>query len=228
MIKINLLPLDKRKTERTPLKGAGLMIADALVFGVVAILVIISMIQIGHVNTRIEQQKKTLASLQDDVKRHDQLMAESIQLGRDFADLEKVTAARPFLWSEVIDGVWEAVNKHKRVWLDSIEVSDGKQMDSKFKQLDGKTPFQGAKYGLVLKSHVGGIDLKGMTSFRGELKENDILSRYFPIVNFDTQWQVAEQKEFADKFSVDFEVLMLNTGQTTTNTQAPTGKKAAP
>jgi hypothetical protein len=228
MIKINLLPLDKRKTERTPLKGAGLMIADALVFGVVAILVIISLIQINHVNTQIEAQKKTLASLQDDVKKHDQLMAESIQLGRDFADLEKVTAARPFLWSEVFDAVWDAVNKHKRVWLDSIEVSDGKQMDSKFKQIDGKTPYQGGKYGIVLKSHVGGIDLKGMTAFRGELKENDVLARYFPVINFDTQWSTMEQKEFADKFSVDFEVLLVNMGQTSTNTPAPTGKKAAP
>src|SRR5262245_48955887 len=166
MIKINLLPLDKRKTERTPLKGAGLMIADALVAGVVVILFIISLIQINYVDTQIDQQTKTLASLQDDVRKHDQLLAKSIQLQKDFNDLEMITAARPFLWSEVFDAIWDAVNKHKRVWLDSIEVTDGKQMDSKFKQMDGKTPFQGGQYGISLKSHVGGIDVKGMTAFR--------------------------------------------------------------
>ncbi|HZN61201.1 MAG TPA: DUF948 domain-containing protein [Planctomycetota bacterium] len=228
MIKINLLPLDKRKTERTPLKGAGLMIADALVAGVVVILVIISLIQIGHVNTQIDQQTKTLASLQDDVRKHDQLLAKSIQLQKDFNDLEMITAARPFLWSEVFDAIWDAVNKHKRVWLDTIEVTDGKQMDTKFKQMDGKTPFQGGKYGIALKSHVGGIDVKGMTAFRGELKENEVLSRFFPVVNFDTQWSVMEQKEFADKFSIDFDVLLVNMGQTSANTPVPTGKKATP
>src|SRR5688572_4575340 len=111
MIKINLLPLDKRKTERTPLKGAGLMIADAAVLVVVAILVVISFIQIGNVTTEIDAQKKTLESLQPFVKQHDQLQGEVARLSTEEGDLKKVTATRPFEWSEIFDAIWDVVNK---------------------------------------------------------------------------------------------------------------------
>jgi hypothetical protein len=223
MIKINLLPLDKRKTERTPLKGAGLMIADAAVFVVVAILVVISLIQIGNVNTEIEAKKKTLASLQGDVKRWEVLTAEVAVLDRDAKDLEQVTAMRPFEWSEVFDKIWDAADKHKRLWCDGWEIADGKQMESKVKALDPKTTVTSCKYGIVLKCHVGGLDVKAMTAFRKELKEEPTLAKLFPIINFDIQFAVMEQKEFAEKFSIDFEVILINTGQTK---QAPVGTPA--
>ncbi len=218
MIKINLLPLDKRKTERTPLKGAGLMIADAVVFAAVAILVVISLIQIGNVQAEIDAKKKTLASLQDDVRRHDELKRQSETLQMEYNDLEKVTATRPFKWSEVVDGLWEAVDKHKRVWIDSCEVADAKVIDGKIKQVDPKTPLPPAKYGIVLRCHVAGFDVKSMTAFRQELKENEKLTRYFPMINFDVQWTKMEQKEFAEKASLDFDVILINTGQTEANT----------
>jgi hypothetical protein len=228
MIKINLLPLDKRKTERTPLKGAGLMIADAAVAAVVAILVVISFIQIGNVNAEIEANKKTLESLQPFVQQHDALLAEVTRLTAEEADLKKVTSTRPFEWSEVFDSIWDAIHKHKRVWLDSIELVDGKQMESKFKQMDAQSPASNARYGIILKCHVAGADVKGMTAFRRELKENPVVSRYFPHLNFDVQWNKMEQKEFAEKFSLDFEIHLVNTGQTKENTSAVTAVRREP
>ena len=221
MIKINLLPLDKRKTERTPLKGAGLMIADAAVLGVVVILIVIHVIQIGNLNTEIVETKKVVASLQEDVKKHDMLKAKAEELTRQLTDLEKVTGTRPFFWSEVIDGLWDVVAKHKRVWLDDIQQADGKMMEQKLKALDANTPVTNAKHGILLKCHVGGLDVRAMTNFRRELREHPTLSRYFPVVNFDTSHRQMDQKEFAEKFSLDFEVFMVNTGQTTENTSAP-------
>lgn len=228
MIKINLLPLDKRKTERTPLKGAGLMMADAAIAGAFIIAAIISWIQVLNTEAQVEAKKKTLDSLQEDVKKHDRLLAQSQQLQRDADDLARVTGMRPFEWSEIFDKIWDAIEKHKRVWVDSMEMADGKQMDSKIKALDPKTTVSGAKYGVVLKCHVGGIDVKAMTAFRRELKDDPTLSRYFPIVNFDTQWTVAEQKEFVEKFSLDFEVILVNTGQTKLNTTATPVKRTSP
>ena len=214
MIKINLLPLDKRKTERTPLKGAGLMIADAAVIGVILIGVIISWIQILNTGKEIDEKEKTLASLQEDVKKHDRLTAEVAQLQRDADDLARVTGMRPFEWSEVFDKIWDCVEKQKRVWLDSIEFAEGKQMESKVKALDQKTSITNVKYGVVLKCHVGGLDVKSLTAFRRELKEDPTLSRLFPHMNFDIQYSVMDQKDFVEKYSLDFEVLLLNTGQT--------------
>lgn len=221
MIKINLLPLDKRKAERTPLKGAGLMIADAAVFAVVAILVIISLIQIAHVKNEIDEKNKTLASLAEDVKKHDRLKTQAEQLERDAKDLESVTATRPFEWSEVFDKVWDVVDKHKRVWLDSIELADGGQMNSLMKQRDPDTTITGCKYGIVIKAHVAGLDVKAMTAFRMELKDDPTLSKLFPNLNWDTQWRVSDQKDYVEKFSLDFEVILINTGQKKDVSTAP-------
>ena len=218
MIKINLLPLDKRKTERTPLKGAGLMIADALVIGVFVVLVIISLLQISVVKTEIAEQQKTLESLQPDVKKHDALKTEVAQLERDLADLEKVTATRPFEWSVIFDALWDVIHKHKRVWVDTMELAEGKQMENKFKQMDPKANVNNFRYGVVLRCHVGGIDLKSMTSFRRDLREHPVLARYFPTMNFDVQYSTMDQKDFQEKMSIDFEVLLVNSGQTDKNT----------
>jgi hypothetical protein len=218
MIKINLLPLDKRKTERTPLKGAGLMIADALVIGVFVVLIIISLLQISVVRSNIEEQKKTLDSLQEAVREHDKLKADVSQLERDLGDLEKVTGTRPFEWSVIFDALWDVIHKHKRVWVDSMELADGKQMENKFKQMDPKANVANFKYGIVLRCHVGGLDLKSMTAFRRDLREHPTLARYFPSMNFDVQYSTMEQKDFTEKWSIDFEVFLVNSGQTDKNT----------
>lgn len=228
MIKINLLPLDKRKTERTPLKGAGLMVADAIVIAVVAILIVIHWIQIGNYETEIAAKRKTLASLQGDVKVHDDLLARSQRLQAEYNDLEKITATRPFKWSEVVDAIWDAVNKHKRVWLDSIEQMDGKQVESKMKALDTNSPLTGVRYGIHLKCHVSGLDVRAFTAFRQELKESPRVARFFPNMNFDVQWTAMEQKEFTEKFSLDFEIMLINTGQSTSNTPEPATARSSP
>jgi hypothetical protein len=227
MIKINLLPLDKRKTERTPLKGAGLMIADAAIFVGVAILVVISLIQISNTNAEIAQHEKTLKDLAPAVKEHDQLLATSKKREGELKDLELVTGTRPFEWSQVIDLIWDSVSKHKRVWLDSFEMTDGKTMESKISSIDPNTPLKGQiKHGIVLKCHVSGLDVRAMTAFRKELRENAELARFFPIMNFDVQYGKNEEREALEKYSLEFEISLVNTGQTKDNTPEPVKARA--
>jgi len=213
MIKINLLPPEKRKAERTPLPRFGLMMADAAVLGVVLILVIISYIQILNTEKEIEVKKSELAELQPFVQKHDKLQRDLAVLKGELEALGKITGLRPFQWWQVLDYIWDTVEDNKRVWLDSMEVADGRQMGSKLKALDPDSKDNPA-YGVVLRCHVGGLDVKGMTNFRMALKNHPELKKLFPIVNFDTQWTVADQKDFVEKYSLDFEVILVNTGQT--------------
>ena len=216
MIKINLLPPEKRKAEKTPLPRFGLMMADVAVLGVVLVLLIISYLQILRKETEIEVKKSELADLQPFVQTHDKLLAESNILKAELASLEQVTGLRPFEWWQIFDAIWDVVEDNKRVWLDSMEVVDGKQISSKIKGLDGD--FKGdVKYGVILKCHVGGLDVKGMTTFRMNLKDHPLLDQLFPIVNFDTQWSRSDQKEYLEKVSLDFEVFLGNTGQNDKN-----------
>src|SRR6266850_6172953 len=117
MIKINLLPPEKRKAERTPLPRFGLMMADAAVLGVVLILVIISYIQILNTEKEIEIQKGVLADLQPAVQKHDKLEREVTVLKGELEALGKITGLRPFEWWQIFDYVWDTVEDNKRVWL---------------------------------------------------------------------------------------------------------------
>jgi hypothetical protein len=227
MIKINLLPAEKRKAERTPLPRFGLMMADVAVLGVVLLLVIISFVQIGYRNTEIKVKNEQLESLQPDVKKHDALLADVNRMSGELASLKKVTDQRPFEWWKVFDAVWDVVQTNQRVWLDSIDLVDAKQAESKLKAIDPETQVK-PSYGVILKCHVGGLDVKGLTGFRMDLKNNEYLQKMFPTVNFDTQWLVSEQKDFLEKYSLDFEVLLVNTGQKDEGQTNPAAARKAP
>lgn len=126
--------------------------------------------------------------------------------------VEKVTGIRAFEWSEVMDAVWEVVEKDKHVWLDDIQLAEGELLDLKLKALDPKSTMTGAKHGVVLNCHVRGTDVRAMTAFRRELKQHPTLSRHFSIMNFDVSWRVVDQPEFAEKHSLDFKVIMVSKG----------------
>lgn len=121
---------------------------------------------------------------------------------------------RKFEMAPIFDGIWDVIHKNKRVWIDSMELVDGGRLESKLRAFFSETTVTGAKFGIVLKCHVAGLDVKPMTAFRQDLKTEPTLSRYFPIMNFTTQWSVTERKDLAEKHSIDFDVLLVNTGQT--------------
>jgi len=227
MIKINLLPAEKRKAERTPLPRFGLIMVDVAALGLVLLALIISWIQIVNTGNQIEAKKTELAGLQEAVKKHDALLADVELRTRELASLKKVTDQRPFEWWKVFDAVWDVVENNKRVWLDSIDLVDGKAAETRLKAFDPDTQIK-PTYGVILKCHVGGLDVKGLTGFRMDLKNNEYLMKMFPTVNFDTQWQVSDQKDFLEKYSLDFEVLLVNSGQKDEGQTAPAGERKTP
>ncbi|HTF58025.1 MAG TPA: hypothetical protein VK661_12405 [Planctomycetota bacterium] len=122
------------------------------------------------------------------------------------------TATQPFGWLEVLDAVWDTVEKDNQVWVDDIRWCDDEMLDQERKAMDLDTTNTGIKYAVLIKCHVGGTDVKAMTAFRKELKANPTLSRLFPIMDFGAAWRLEEHKESADKFSLHFEVLLVNKG----------------
>jgi len=227
MIKINLLPAEKRKAERTPLPRFGLIMADVAVLGVVILFVIISGIQILNTKSQIQTKNEELAALQPAVREHDALLNDVNRLTGELNSLKKVTALRPFQWWKVFDAVWDVVENNKRVWLDSIDLVDGKAAEQRLKAFDPDTQIK-PSYGVILKCHVGGLDVKGLTGFRMDLKNNEYLMKMFPTVNFDTQWTVTDQKDFLEKYSLDFEVLLVNSGQTDELQAVPVTERKTP
>ncbi len=212
MIKINLLPVEKRKAERTPLPRLGLILTNVVVLGLVLVVVVWLFISAKHREDQIASLDNDIEKLKPDEARFEKLKAESGNLEAQVTNLRLVTGRRPFPWWQVFDSVWDVVQQNPKVWLDSIEVLEGKTVDQKLKSADPKYK-GGASYGVLLKCHSGGLDVKNFTDFRMALKGHKTLSALFPQINFQTEWKVSDQKEFLEQFSLDYEVILVNMGE---------------
>lgn len=212
MIKINLLPVEKRKAERTPLPRFGLILTNVAVFGVLLVVVLWSLVQARQVQDEIDVVNKDIERLRPSAEKFDTLTTEKADLDSKLGVLKTVTNERPFAWWQIFDAVWEVVQNNK-VWLDSIEVELGQAAQSKMKSNDDQWK-KNAIVGLKLKCHTGGLDVANLTKFRRDLKGHPILARLFPEVNFWTDWSVGDQKDFLEQFSLDFEVYLVNSGET--------------
>ena len=116
--------------------------------------------------------------------------------------------ARPY--NEIIDALWEVIQEHKDVWLDEIELTEGKPLELMLKSWDPEAKITGAEHGIILKCHIGGLDVRGMTRFRRALREHPTLSRHLPLMNFDVSWNLTRRED--GKESLDFDVVMVSRG----------------
>ncbi|MBI4566565.1 MAG: hypothetical protein HY716_17955 [Planctomycetes bacterium] len=221
MIKINLLPLEKRKPERPPLARYGLVLVNAGLVAAVVLIMLGSWYQIAAVNAETVQARDDLQKLQADVRKHDKLMEENQRLTKDATLLQQILDKRSFEFWRVLDAIADVVQANPKVWLDEISVLDAKVVEQRFKTADPASTVK-ASYGILMKCHVGGLDAKSMTAFRIALKENPTIHMLFPLVNFETEWVVEEQKDFLEKFSLQFEVTLVNQGERLPKTAAPT------
>jgi len=211
MIKINLLPVEKRKAERTPLPRFGLILTNVAVLCILLVVIAFSWFQVASKEQEIEGQQKEFDRLAPEVQRYVDLTGINAQLTGEYQNLKKVTDQRPFAWWTVFDAVWEVVQNNPKVWLDSIDVLEGKQVESKVKAYD--PAFAGpAGFGVILKCHTGGQDVKNLTKFRRDLKVQGLLARLCSSVNYHTEWTVGDQKDFQEQYSLDFEVVLVGKG----------------
>lgn len=188
MLKINLLPPEKRKLEKTPLPRFLLIIAVVVAFLGVSIVCTYLWIQIGNKEDQIALLEKNLKELEADVKKFEALSVELTTLEEQKKQIESVVS-RPIRWSELIDTVWDIVVSNKRIWLEELKITDAGGASGELKKFmpGTKSP---AEMGVVLKCNALGTDLDAMTNFRKDLKTNPKLSSLFNIVNIDPDYKI--------------------------------------
>ncbi len=208
MIKINLLPIEKRKAERTPLPRFILISATAGVATLVIVVLIFVLLKIKFVGDEIKTNIANRDRLKPQVDDYDKLAAQKTDIQTKINELKTVTS-RDLAegWWHTINAIWDVIQAHPKVWIDDIRIQDERSAPSEQKKHDPTAP--APPYSLTMKCHVAGSDVEEMSRFRNGLKANPVLLKTLPTVNFDPEWKVDPETDYAEPFSISFSVALF-------------------
>jgi hypothetical protein len=206
MIKINLLPTEKRKAERTPLPRFLLIASTAAAFFILLFYNIFILTLISRTKDDIATEHATLKSLEPDVLKHDQLMARQTELQNKVREIEGLISRDVEYW-RTVNALWDVIHSNPRVWIDDFRILDSKTAPGDLKRVDPDSK-DAVAYGVSMKCHVAGEEVTEMTKFRKSLKENLILQETLTLINFNVEWRVSDEKSTEESHSIDFAISM--------------------
>lgn len=209
MIKINLLPVEKRKTERTPMPRLVLIMSTAAVFAVVILWLAWAWLQISNVEEAIASKEQRKAQLQQHVVKHGKLTTEKNALVAKIKEISDVVN-RDVQWWRAMSALWDVINSNPKVWIDDIKVLDERTVQAELKRVNPDAKMNPAPpYGVTMRCHVGGMEVLEMSRFRTELKTHIGMQELLPGLNFNVDWTLQDEKEFDDKFSISFNIALF-------------------
>lgn len=209
MIKINLLPTEKRKAERTPLPRFLLIASTAAAFFILLFYNLFLLKMISDTKDDIQRETDTLARLQPAVQKYDKLVAEETALKNKVTEIKSLITRDVEYW-RTINALWDVIHANPRVWVDDFRIFDARTAPGELRRVDPDSK-EAVAYGVGFRAHVAGDEVTEMTKFRKSLKEHPILQETLPIINFNVSWNVSEEKEkgVEETHSIDFDITML-------------------
>lgn len=209
MIKINLLPTEKRKAERTPLPRFLLIASTAAAFFILLFYNLWILKLISDKKDEIASQQAQLASLQPFVQEHDKLLAEETALKNKVREIESLITRDVEYW-RTVNALWEVIHQNPRVWIDDLRILDSRQAPGEMRRADPENK-EAVAYGVSMRCHVAGEEVTEMTKFRKALKDNPILQETLTLINFDVDWRVNDEKDkdSTEHHSIDFAISMF-------------------
>src|SRR3954462_11148589 len=117
MIKINLLPTEKRKAERTPLPRFLLIAPPAAAFFILLFYNLWILKLISDEKNEIARQQGELQRLQPFVQEHDRLRTEEEALKNKVREIEGLINRDVEFW-RTVNALWEVIHQNKHVWVD--------------------------------------------------------------------------------------------------------------
>lgn len=212
MIKINLLPTEKRKAERTPLPRFLLIASTAAAFFILLFYNIFILTQISRTRDDIATEQATLRGLEPFVQEHDKLLARQTELQNKVREIEGLISRDVEYW-RTVNALWDVIHQNPRVWIDDFRILDARTAPGMLKGVDPDSK-DAVAYGVTMKCHVAGEEVTEMTKFRRALKENLILQETLTIINFNVDWRVQDEKSTVagvttEDHSIDFAISMF-------------------
>src|ERR1041385_7084010 len=114
MIKINLLPTEKRKAERTPLPRFLLIASTAAAFFVLLFYNLYVLKLISDTVDETKRNRQTLADLQPKVAEYERLLAEETLLKTKVKEIESLVTRDVEYW-RMINALWDVIHTNPRV-----------------------------------------------------------------------------------------------------------------
>lgn len=209
MIKINLLPTEKRKAERTPLPRFMLIASTAAAFFILLFYNLWILKQISDKKDEIAAEHEALRRLEPSVQEHDKLLARQTELQNKVREIEGLISRDVEFW-RTINALWDVIHQNPRVWIDDLRILDSKSAPGALKGLDPDSK-DAVSYGVAMRCHVAGEEVTEMTKFRKALKENLILQETLTLINFNVDWRVSDEKAPTGEQmnSIDFQISMF-------------------
>lgn len=225
MIRINLLPPERRRPERTPLPRFVLILIGAgLATGIIVYLVLLG-IKIGIENKTGSDLDTQLAKLRKDTSEYKEYKAEVDSIAAREKAI-KALATRPVFWSEIVDALWTVINAQETMWVSEIAVMGEKKVGSISRNLvksSGSKKAAGPPYGVRLKMNMYGDDIRSITKLRLALFENPLLRQYLPLMNPDPVYVRTPGVDGAPTVTT-FEIVMIAPSpETATTTKGKPG-----
>jgi hypothetical protein len=209
MIKINLLPTEKRKAERTPLPRFLLIASTAAAFFILLFYNLWILKLISDKKDEIANQQAELQRLQPFVQEHDKLLAEETALKNKVREIESLITRDVEYW-RTVNALWEVIHQNPRVWIDDLRILNSQAAPGELRRTDPENK-EAVAYGVTMRCHVAGEEVTEMTKFRKALKDHPILQETLTLINFDVDWKVNEEKDkdIAETHSIDFSISMF-------------------
>ncbi|MBI3272771.1 MAG: hypothetical protein HYZ53_27540 [Planctomycetes bacterium] len=125
MIRINLLPIEKRRLEKTPLpRLISIFVGVGLSFGLLVTDVIFHQ-RLGIAREQLMNLQKERDFKNDQVKEYNDIKQKKEEASARKRTIDQIRGTRQFLWSLEIDKLCDVVNDSPLVWLTSLKCGDG-------------------------------------------------------------------------------------------------------
>jgi hypothetical protein len=209
MIKINLLPTEKRKAERTPLPRFLLIASTAAAFFILLFYNLWILKRISDVVDETKNQNAILVSLKPKVDEYERLLAEETALKNKVKEIEGLINRDVEYW-RMVNALWDVIHSNPRVWIDDFRVLDARTAPGELRRVDPDSK-DAIAYGVTMRCHVAGDDVIEMTKFRKALKDHPLLQEILTLINFNVMWNVTDEKmkEVEESHAIDFDISMF-------------------
>jgi len=201
MIRINLLPPERQRKERTPLPRFLAMNASIIICALLLIWDVYQYMDIKPQTAEYETKKGDLESLLKQVKPYDQMLVEETKLNAWNKAATEIKNTRSFLWWEKIDELWDVIHDCRDIWITSLQAFDGPP--------PGRRADVKIEAAISMNCFAAGSSSDRMTNFRIKLKNHLGLKEIFNLgLNEPPQFQVIAQPEYKEGFAVKFDIDM--------------------
>ena len=227
MIRINLLPVEKRKVERTPLPRLTLIMATAAAATGLFLYIAWVYLEIRKTEEEIVTRTNELKEQQKKLPEFTALTDKRNKLKAKVEEIDALSKRNIDVgWWRAINALWDVINNHPRVWIDELRVVDEKSIQTTLKGTDPDDKMA-PPYGVTLRCHVAGDEVSEMTKFRTALKANPTLLEVLTFLNISVDWKIDDEKDFDIKSSISFIVTLAGPTAKPKTEKGPAGGGAA-